>query len=509
MQGLAGEAINLKEPTKGQAPVTLTDRRLSKETLELYKVTVDFDESGAVSRHHYPYEDSDGNHVASKIRFCDKKGFICSGDMSKAGLFGKHTLKPGGKFITLFEGELDAMSMFEMTGYPGVSVKSAGSALRDVKEDYDYVNSFETIVLCFDRDEVKVDEKGNTHCPGQEATAKVAKLFKAGKVRIVDLAPYKDANDFLKAGKRKEFEAAWWKAQVFQLDGIVAGSSLFDEITKEDTYTLVSYPFDGMNEKLYGMRTSEMITITAGTGVGKTTLVKKLATHIADNTPPETKIGLLMLEETKKETVLGLMSAHSGIPFHLPDATYTQEQRDQSFLETMSSGKFFLHDHFGSTSIDNIMDKIDKLITQYDCKYIILDHISIVVSDQQSGDERRALDEIATKLKTLTISKDVCLIVVCHLKRIDGKPAEEGGRISLSDIRGTAGIGQLSNVVLGLERDVQGEEAPANQVKIRVLKDRFAGRTGVACELEFDYKTFSFSEIIPSDETATNEKFKG
>lgn len=497
MSGLKALHVDLSKPIVGSPPVTLSDRRLSKETLEMYGVTVGIDEKGEVVEHYYPYY-QEGTLVASKTRFVVKKGFQCAGDMSKSEMFGINVAKQKkGEYITITEGELDAMSVQELTDYPGISVKSAGSAVKDIKANFDFINSYSTIVICFDNDD-----------PGQRAANQVAKLFKAGKVKIMNLAPFKDANDFLKAGKRLEFKKSWWNAPVYQLDGIVAGASLLDEINRKDSYTLVPYPFLGMTDKLYGMRTSEMITITAGTGVGKTTLTKMLAVHLAEHTEPDAKIGLLMLEETKKETVLGLMSAKSHIPFHLPDAKYTQEQKDQSFADTMGGGKFFLHDHFGSTSIDNIIDKIEKLITQYDCKYIVLDHISIVVSDQQSGDERRALDEIATKLKTLTISKDVCLIVVCHLKRIDGKPAEEGGRISLSDIRGTAGIGQLSNVVLGLERDVQGEETPSNQVKIRVLKDRFAGRTGVACELEFDYKTFSFNEIVASDEVPNGDKFK-
>lgn len=493
------QSIDKRKPAIGSAPSTLVDRRISKNTLERYGVTLRYGANGEVTEHFYPYFDEHNNHVATKVRVVEGKKFVCSGDINSSTLYGQNILPSGGKFITITEGEIDAMSVCEMTGYPAVSVKSASSAVKDIKAQFDYVNSFDTIVLCFDNDPGKPNPKtGEMMYPGQEAAENVARLFKAGKVRIVNLHPLKDANDFLKSNKVDEFKRKWWDAPPYEIDGIVCGKTLWDEINKEDKYFMVPYPFASMNEKLYGMRTSEMITVTAGTGVGKTTLLKHIAVWIKNNLPPEHNIGLMMFEETLRETSLGLMSVSAGCPLHLPDYEASEEVRRKAFTDTLGDGRVFFHDHFGSTSIANVVDKVEKLATQYDCKYIVLDHISIIVSDQQQGDERRALDEIATKLKTLTINKDICLIIVCHLKRIDGKPAEEGGQISLSDLRGTAAIGQLSNLVLGLERDLQGTES--NRVRVRCLKDRFAGRTGVVATLDFDYPTFSFNEVLPSDE---------
>lgn len=503
---MSGEAHLVKKgPAKGQEPSTLVDRRLSKQTLEKYGVTLGYNGKGDATEHFYPYM-LKGEHVATKIRIVEGKDFRCSGTMNEAELFGQHLVPQGGKYITITEGELDAMSILEMTGFPGVSVKSSSSAVKDVKQNFDFLNSFNTIVLAFDRDEPKVKTDGTVHYPGQEAAEKVARLFKSGKVRIVDMHPYKDPNDFLKAGKTKEFNDKWWRAKPFQMDGIVAGNTLWEMVSKEQTYTSIPYPFKGMNEKLYGFRTSEMVTVTAGTGVGKTTLLKHLAVWIKNHAHEKANVGMLMLEETLRETGLGLMSAAAGVPLHLPDVSCSLADKKKAFDDTLGSGRFYMHDHFGSTSIDNIMDKVDKLASQYDCKYIILDHISIVVSDQQNGDERRALDEIATKLKTFCTNRDVCLFIVCHLKRINGKPAEEGGQISLSDLRGTAGIGQLSNIVIGLERNIQAEnDTESNRVRVRILKNRFSGKAGVACELEFDYDTFSYTEVPPVTDKPTSE----
>ena len=118
-----------------------------------------------------------------------------------------------------------------------------------------------------------------------------------------------------------------------------------------------------------------------------------------------------------------------------------------------------------------------------------------MVSDQ-SGDERKMLDEIAHKLNALTVELDIHLCMVAHTKRQAGKPLEEGGTTSLSDIRGTAGIGQLSNIVIGLERNGQADDAiEANTTTIRVVKNRFCGRTGVACQVYYDELTGRLTEI--------------
>jgi len=490
-----------KGPITGSRPSTLTDRRISKNTLEKYGVTVQYDANGDIIEHYYPYFKGQ-EMVATKVRVVPTKDFFSCGAINDADLFGANLVPAGGKYITITEGELDAMSVQEMMQYPAVSVKGAASAVRDVKQNYEYVNSFDNIIICFDHDEAHHKKDGSVFYPGQDAAKAVAKLFKAGKVKIVNLHPFKDANDFLKNGKVKEFERAWWNAEPYQLDGLVCGSSLWDEINKERQYSMVAYPFPGMTKRLYGLRTSEMVLLTATTGAGKTTLVKKIAHYIKDLVPEGSNIGLMMLEETLKETSLGLMSVQAGMPLHLPDCGATLEERRKAFEATLGTGKYWFHDHFGSTSIDNIVDKVDKLATQYDCKYIILDHISIIVSDQQQGDERRALDEIATKLKTFCINKDVCLIVVAHLKRVDGQ--SEGEPISLEDIRGTAALGQLSNVVIALERNTQ-DNSPITTV--RCLKDRFAGRTGVVTQLEFNTDTYSFKEIEEVEASVESNKF--
>jgi twinkle protein len=114
-----------------------------------------------------------------------------------------------------------------------------------------------------------------------------------------------------------------------------------------------------------------------------------------------------------------------------------------------------------------------------ECGYVFLDHLSMLVSDGNNADERKALDAIMTRLRTLVQETNISLICISHLRRPEGKGHEDGASTSLSQLRGSAGIAQLSDMVIGLERNGQHEDPiKRNTTQVRVLKNRFSGETG-------------------------------
>ena len=101
------------------------------------------------------------------------------------------------------------------------------------------------------------------------------------------------------------------------------------------------------------------------------------------------------------------------------------------------------------------MSRIRYMAKGLDCKWIILDHLSIVVSSQENGDERKAIDRIMTNLRSIVQETGVGMFLISHLKRSSGVAHEDGGKISLADLRGSQSIAQLSDMVIGLERNQQ------------------------------------------------------
>jgi twinkle protein len=255
------------------------------------------------------------------------------------------------------------------------------------------------------------------------------------------------------------------------------------------------YPYLGLNSLTYGVRHGELVTITAGSGLGKSQFLREIVYHILQNS--EENIGLMFLEESVKKTAKSIMSLAANKPLHLPDVETTDHELRTAFDNTLGTGRIYLFDHFGSTSVDNIVNRVRFMAKALNCKYIVVDHISIIVSSQENGDERKSIDEIMTKLRMLVQETGISLFVVSHLKRPDTKGHEEGAATSLAQLRGSGSIGQLSDIVIGLERNGQSEDIKERHTtRVRVLKNRFSGLTGPACSLYYDKITGRMTETF-------------
>ena len=134
------------------------------------------------------------------------------------------------------------------------------------------------------------------------------------------------------------------------------------------------------------------------------------------------------------------------------------------------------------------------MVQSLDCKYIFLDHISIVVSGISDGDERRLIDNTLTNLRKLIEELNCCMFVISHLKRPEGKVShEEGLQVSLAHLRGSHSLATLSDQVISLERNQQSE-TDSNIMIVRVLKNRYSGDTGKATSLIYHKDTGRLSE---------------
>ena len=236
-----------------------------------------------------------------------------------------------------------------------------------------------------------------------------------------------------------------------------------------------------------GIREAELVTVTAGSGLGKSQFIRELAYSIFNQT--DDNFGIMFLEEDKARTARSLMSLHLNKPIHLPDTEVSDEELADAYNALLKDDRFYFYDHFGSNSIDTIVDNVRYFARALNCKYIYLDHVSIVVSAQEASDERKAIDEIMTKLRMLVQETGITLFLVSHLKRPEGKGFEDGAQVSVSALRGSGSIAQLSDIVIGLERSSQHPDlTERNTTQVRVLKNRHSGQVGPAGRLLYDLK---------------------
>lgn len=482
------------KPDAGSFPVDgIPDRRLTAETCKKYGVKV-IVKSGGIAQHIYPYCDKEGHIVGQKIRTVEGKQFHSLGDMKHATLFGQNLFPAKGQYITVTEGELDAMSVFQMQGskYPVVSIKDGCTAVKNIKDNYEYLDSFDKIVLCFDGDEA-----------GRKAVQKIAEVLPPKKVRIVKMPEdLKDASEFLKAGKIEDFQRLWWKAEEFKPKDIVTMSELWDRLKEfNKTRTYIPTPWAGVNDMLYGVRPSQVVVFAAGTGQGKSLFLKTFIQHILKTT--EVRVGAFFLEEVAEDTAISLMSLEAGKNLRKPDVWKAQTEADLKrwFEESSQGNRLDLFDGFDFDDIDLLIEKIRYLSKARDCRVIILDHITMIAEGSEENTTAK-LNKLMSELKKIAVEEGLIILAACHLRKSTNtaKTHEEGGHVSLDDLKSSSSIKQLSDIVIGLERNSQdADPVKANTTILRVLKNRDFGVKGPASAVVYDKETTRLVEVAMDD----------
>jgi len=399
-------------------------------------------------------------------------------------LFGQQNWRDGGSRskIILTEGEIDCMSVSKVqsNSYPVCSIPSgSASAKKYITRELEWLSKFEEIILMFDNDEA-----------GLKASIDCANILPVRKVKIAKLQA-KDPNELLIKGQGAKLINAIFEAKSYTPQGIIKGSDTKDLLLYDEFVESVPYLWNGLNKKLQGIRTGELVLLCAGSGTGKSLVCRELAHDIILKGH---NVAYIALEENVKRSIRGLVSIGLNAPIH--DPVVRKKIPKEKILEEWSKikDKVFFYNHLGSNDIDDLLNRIRYMVQALDCRYVFLDHISIVISGQETNDERRLIDVTMTKLRQLVEELKIAMVVVSHLKRPEGKTShEEGLQTSLSHLRGSHSLAQIPDAILGFERNQQ-DESNSNIMYARVLKNRFLGDTGIASTLIYNPETGRLTE---------------
>ena len=428
-----------------------------------------------------PYYDQRGRLAYQKYRNAEKHFWFeeLSADAPKVKdlqLFGMHVFgEKHDKKVVVTEGELDAMSVYQAMGgkVPVVSIVSgADSAVNSLKANYRWLDRFEEIILWFDNDE-----------PGQKPIPECANLFEPGKVKTIKVEGFKDASDMMQDGKAGDIYGAVWGASTWAPEGVVNAKDCIDDMDAPAAVKVADYPWPKLNDVTKGILEKEVVYHVAGTGVGKTSMIVEIQHELLKQ---GIKFGVMRFEDTRQKTQLDLMSRHAEERLHLTMLDKPDPKRLRALhTEVFSSGLVEMFDpEVAAWDFDSITGYARYMVKALGCRVVFIDPLSFVVAAVNATDERKALDQVAYKFAQFVKQAGANLQITHHLNRGDGKAFEEGGEISLKNIRGSAGIANFSMGVFGYERNQQGERP--DLTRIRVLKNRFAGWTGVADTLKWD-----------------------
>ena len=458
---------------KGDDKVTqqyVPHRGITVDTLRFYDVKTNVNELNVPVSTEFKYGDD-----FTITREWDRKAFKSSGISEQVKLFGQDKFNSGSaKAITIFEGAHDALAGYQMLGskYPAVAVRSASTALNDLKANRAYVNSFDQIYFCFDND--AAGEKALGHC---------ASLFDVNKVYHVKLDKYKDANDYLEKNASKEFTSAWFNAPQYMRKGIVSSYKAIEELLSTDAKaTDATYPFSTLNDLTFGIRFGEVNLFTAQEKTGKTEVMRAIEYHLLKTT--DHNIGIIHLEEQEKRSIQGLVSYELNTPCHLPTSSASKEDQIKAYKQlTKRDGRLSFYTHFGSDDPDTILDVIRYLATVCHCKFIFLDHITMLVTGFEEDDERKKLDYISTRLAMLTRELNFTLFLVSHVN--------DNGQT-----RGSRNISKIADLIVHLDRDIESiNPDERNRTNLLIKGNRFGGTTGPSGVLNFNSDSYTIKEL--------------
>ena len=459
-------------------PIALAKRGITRETCELFGY-------GQAEYRGQPvqvatYKDQKGRDVAQHIRFQDKK-FVWIGDISNVQLWGQHLWRQHGSngsiFVSCFEGEIDCMSGSQIQGnkFPCVSIPSGvQSAAKYLAANYKWLDTYCRIVLCFDNDDA-----------GNKAAEKCMEILPKGKVAIARL-DRNDVNDHLVLNEEDLVRDRLWKARPVRPDSLINAADAWDLFTKETSKAVTDFPFPKLNEFTKGLFPSQLFTVASASGAGKSTICREFCYHFLKK---GLKVGYIGLEESVQRTLQGLVGIDLNVPLHLNEDGIDEISLKTAFDKLTSSRSLFLYNHFGSLEPDVLLEQIRYLATVDGVQVVILDHISIVLSGLELDNERKAIDVIMTKLRSLCEATGIALVLVSHLRRPQGQSHESGREVDTSDLRGSHSLLQLSDVVLSASRNQTGDASERQRLQLKVLKSRHTGMTGEVDKLLYDQKT--------------------
>jgi replicative DNA helicase len=256
--------------------------------------------------------------------------------------------------------------------------------------------------------------------------------------------------------------------------------------------------FPKLMDKLHGFRLRELVLLTSPSGVGKSTVCSIFASAFME---AGEKLGMIYLEETNKETMQRLIAAKLKVNYlefkNNPLQVTTKEKIQAAYDEIVNNDQLVMLGHFGSLPVSELMAKIKHMHLVEGCNFIILDHLSLVISGSAVKDERKELDMVMTELAAFCAANDVCIIAVSHINRSaaeqfkapklkDGEePKPYWVQVSKEMMRGSAALEQLSFVIIGLEPEINPDRS-RGRVRLTVLKNRPWSYLGVADTFKID-----------------------
>lgn len=514
-------------------------RGIRKETCEKFGVRVSLDEAdgSTITAVYFPSYNQKGKIVGYKKQDLmkdksEKYHWSTVGSVSiQNKLFAQNVaegIQRKRASLVYTEGEWDTLSCFQAmkdqvkgTKFEGmepfvVSIPlGTANAVEATLHNNEFIHSFDSLCMFFDDDYCTPAEKQKNILKGHEAREAVAGALVGTPISLFVVSTgdgFKDASDMLQAGKSDELaKLVQFGKRAYSAEKITRASDIsFEELIAQGEEGIMIPEFPKLMHKIRGLRKRELVLVTAPSGVGKSTLTSIFASGIME---AGERIGMIYLEERNVETLQRMVAAKLKVNYNKfknnPLAFASREDIQAAYDNIVNDDKLIMLGHFGSLPITELMSKIKHMVFVEKVGYILLDHLSVVISGSDVENERKELDMVMTELAAFCAANDVGIIAVSHINRSNaqeflppkGKDADKPFwvRVTKESLRGSAALEQLSWIIIGLEPQIMPDRSRGN-VRITVLKNRPWSFLGVADEFTVDEDTW---EVILAEQAGS------
>lgn len=396
-----------------------------------------------------------------------------------------NTTKP----LLICEGEIDCSSVIE-AGYTNtVSVPLGAGNLHWIEENWDWLNTFDSIIIWADNDEPGI--KMRKECIYRLGTWRTKYIVTPDYYEKEDgrRIPTKDANDCLQVGGKEYVMSLISEAKDVPVTSVVDYSDLEElDISKMDGVKTGIKPLDKELNKLY----YGTLTILSGRpAAGKTSLIDQTIARTIDNGDPVFLFSKELPERLSANWFNTIIAGRRNMVQKQNmdgEKYYVVPYSTQKTMQSFYSKKLFIYKDDEPNDYESVLKSAEECVRKFGCKLIVLDNLMMLDLKCNESEKNTAQTNLINLLIKFSVKFNVAVVLIAHPR----KTQDSNSDIEMYDIAGSSNIINLAMRSIGLRRVSKKEKEDDKckwknyDVVLTVMKDRMFGKSDVQIGLWYD-----------------------